>query len=61
MPETVSALGILDKSISVTSEFARFPELLRRPYRSGAQDLPEICTVFLAANENLSRWLYRFL
>lgn len=61
MPAITPALGILDKFISVASELAKLPALVLPQYQSAAQDLYEICQKLLTANENLSRWLYRFL
>lgn len=61
MTEVASVLGILDKFISVASELAKLPALVLPQYQSAAQDLYEICQKLLTANENLSRWLYRFL
>ncbi|SDM39918.1 hypothetical protein SAMN05421823_11320 [Catalinimonas alkaloidigena] len=61
MLSVVSALESLDKFVGVAKELARLPALLLPQYREAAQDLYEICQRLLAANENLSRWLYRFL
>lgn len=55
------ALESIDKFVGVAKELARLPALVLPQYQSSAQDLYEICQRLLAANENLSRWLYRFL
>lgn len=61
MTEIANALGILDKFLSVASELAKLPALVLPQYQSAALDLYQICQKLLTANENLSRWLYRFL
>lgn len=56
-----SALDSIDKFVGIAKELARLPALVLPQYQSSARDLYEICQRLLAANENLSRWLYRFL
>jgi hypothetical protein len=61
MPAIQPALDIFDKFISIAKELAKLPQLVLPQYRAAAQDLYEIAQKLLTANENLSRWLYRFL
>lgn len=55
------ALGAFDKFISIAKELAKLPALVLPQYAPAAVGLYEISQKLLAANENLSRWLYRFL
>lgn len=61
MPTIQPALDIFGKFISIATELAKLPQLVLPQYRAAAQDLYEIAQKLLTANENLSRWLYRFL
>jgi hypothetical protein len=61
MPAIQPALDIFDKFISIAKELAKLPQLVLPQYRAAAQDLYEIAQKLLTANENLSRWLYKFL
>jgi hypothetical protein len=61
MPGVLAALDIFDKFIGIAKELAKLPQLVLPQYHSAARDLYEISQRLLASNENLSRWLYRFL
>lgn len=61
MPGIEKALDIFDKFISIAKEIAKLPELVLPQYQAAAQDMYQICQKLLAANENLSRWLHRFI
>lgn len=61
MPGMLSALDIFDKFIGIAKELAKLPQLVLPQYHAAALDLYEISQRLLASNENLSRWLYRFL
>lgn len=61
MPTIQPTLEIFDKFISITNELVKLPQLILPEYRTAAQGLYEITQKMLIANENLSRWLYKFL
>jgi len=61
MSTITPTLEIFDKFISIASGLAELPQLVLPQYRDAAQDLYEIAQKLLSANENLSRWLYKFL
>jgi hypothetical protein len=61
MPAIALTFETLDKFVSIAKELAKLPALVLPQYQTSAQDLYEICQKLLAANESLSRWLYRFL
>lgn len=61
MPDIATSLSIFEKFIKVANELAKLPALVLPQYQSAAQDMYKICQKLLTANENLSRWLYRFL
>jgi hypothetical protein len=54
-------LDFMDKFVSVAKQLIRLRSLVLPQYKKAALDLYEICQRLLEANENLSRWLYRFL
>jgi len=56
-----TALEIIDKFIGIGKQLAKLPALVLPQYQVAAQDLYTICQKLLSANENLSRWLHRFL
>src|SRR6266498_2790658 len=55
------ALDVFDHFINIAKELAKLPQLVLPQYRAAAQDLYEISQKLLTANENLARWLYKFL
>lgn len=61
MPGVLTALDAVDKFIGIAKELGKLPALALPQYQDAASDLYEICQKLLVANENLSRWLYRFL
>jgi hypothetical protein len=61
MPAITPTLEVLDKFISIAKELTKLPALVLPQYQPAAHDLYEICQKLLTANENLSRWLYKFL
>ena len=54
------ALDSIDRFIGV-AEIANLPILGMPEYRAAANDLYQIAQKLLIANENMSRWLNRFL
>ncbi len=61
MPSIKSSLEIFDKFVSIAKEIAKLPALVLPQYQAAAQDMYQICQKLLSANENLSRWLHRFI
>ena len=61
MPGIDISLGILEKFIGIAKEIAKLPALVLPQYQNAAQDMYKICQKLLIANENLSRWLHRFI
>lgn len=61
MPEVKAAVDILDKFIGLGKELAKLPALVLPQYQPCAVDLYNIYQRILKANENVSRWFYRFL
>ena len=61
MPAIKPALETFDKFIEIAKELAKLPQLVLPQYQDAARDLYEIAQKLLTANENLSRWLYKFL
>lgn len=55
------SLDIFEKFISIAKEIAKLPALVLPQYQAAAQDMYQICQKLLTANENLSRWLHRFI
>jgi hypothetical protein len=58
--QTIYALDSIDRFIAVAT-VANFPLLQMPEYQGAASDLYEISQKLLVANENMSRWLNRFL
>jgi hypothetical protein len=56
-----NAVDILDKFVGLAKELAKLPALVLPQYRPCAVDLYKICQNILKANENVSRWFFRFL
>ena len=54
-------LDIFDRFVKVATDLAKVPALVMPQYRSAAQDLYRITRLLMTANENLARWLNRFL
>lgn len=54
-------LDSIDRFISVAAEIAQLPILGLPKYEAAAEDLYQIAKKLLDANENMARWLYRFL
>jgi len=61
MPGIKNSLEIFDKFIGIAKEIAKLPALVLPQYQDSAQDMYQICQKLLTSNENLSRWLYRFI
>ena len=61
MPTIQQTLDIFDKFISIANELSKLPQMVLPEYRAAALGLYEITQKMLIANENLSRWLYKFL
>jgi hypothetical protein len=61
MPSVVKSLDIFDKFINIAKEIAKLPALVLPQYQAAAQDMYQICQKLLTANEDLSRWLHRFI
>jgi hypothetical protein len=61
MATILPTLEVFEKFIDIGKEIARLPQLVLPQYQAAARDLYEISQRLLTANENLSRWLYRFL
>jgi hypothetical protein len=61
MPGREKSLDIFDKFIGIAKEITKLPALVLPQYQAAAQDMYQICQKLLAANEHLSRWLYRFI
>lgn len=59
-PNAHQALDSIDRFIGV-AEIANLPILAMPEYRAAADDLYQIAQKLLVANENMSRWLNRFL
>jgi hypothetical protein len=55
------ALDSVDRFIRVGGEIAKMPILAMPEYKTAADGLFEISRKLLAANENLARWLYRWV
>lgn len=61
MPGIGTSLEIFDKFIVIAKEIAKLPALVLPQYQEAARDMYRICQKLLLANENLSRWLLRFV
>jgi hypothetical protein len=61
LPDAQRALDSIDRFVSVGGEIAKVPILAMPQYRAAAEDLYEIAQKLLVANENMARWLNRFL
>src|SRR5258708_38352730 len=60
--ETIKpTLELFDSFIKVGKELTKLPALVLPQYQTAAKDLYEISQNLLTANENLSRWLFKFL
>ena len=57
----ITTLDIFDKFINIAKELTKLPQLVLPQYTASAQGLYEIAQKLLSANENLSRWLFKFL
>lgn len=55
------ALDSVDRFINVATEIAKLPILGLQHYKAAAEDLYQIAQKLLVANENMARWLNRFL
>jgi hypothetical protein len=55
------ALDGFDRMVTVGREIAKVPILAMPQYRAAVEDLYEIAQKLLLANENMARWLNRFL
>jgi hypothetical protein len=55
------ALDSVDRFIKVAAEIAKLPILGQPHYKAVAEDLYKIAQKLLVANENMARWLNRFL
>ncbi|MGE5289432.1 MAG: hypothetical protein ACM3ML_19970 [Micromonosporaceae bacterium] len=60
-PNSQPALDSVDHFIRIAGEIAKVPILARPEYRAAADDLYQIAQRLLVANENMARWLNRFL
>jgi hypothetical protein len=60
-PSSQSGLDSIDRFIRVGGEMAKVPILANPQYRAAADDLYQIARRLLDANENMVRWLNRFL
>jgi hypothetical protein len=56
-----SALDGIDRMVTVGREIAKVPALAMPQYRAAVEDLYQIAQKLLLANENMARWLNRFL
>lgn len=61
MTEIATSLGVIDSFIGVAKDMAKLPSLVLPQYRDAARDMYQISQKLLTANENLSRWMHRFL
>lgn len=61
MPGIEKSLDIFAKFIDISKEIAKLPALVLPQYQAAAQDMYRICQKLLTSNENLSRWLYKFI
>jgi hypothetical protein len=61
LPDAQRALDSVDHFVSVGVEIAKVPILAQPQYRPAAEDLYQIAQKLLVANENMARWLNRFL
>jgi len=61
MPTIKVALEVFDKFIGIGKELAKLPALVLPQYQMAAVDLYKISQKLLASNENLSKWLHKFL
>ena len=59
-PDAQQALDSIDRFIGV-AKIANHPILSMPEYRAASNDLYQIAQKLLIANENMSRWLNRFL
>jgi hypothetical protein len=60
-PDSAHALDSIDRFIVVGGEMAKSPILMRPENVEAADDLYEIAQTLLTSNENMARWLNRFL
>lgn len=58
---TRHALDAVDEFVRVGNEIATFSIWVKPEYREVAEDLYQISKKLLAANENMARWLNRFV
>jgi hypothetical protein len=61
MPSSQPGLDSIDRFIRVGGEMAKVPILANPQYSAAADDLYQIARRLLDANENMVRWLNRFL
>ncbi len=61
LPSSEPALDSVDHFIRVAGDIAKIPILAMPQYRAAADDLYQIAQKLLVANENMARWLNRFL
>jgi hypothetical protein len=61
MPSSEPGLDSIDRFIRVGAEMAKVSILVNPHYRAAADDLYQIARRLLDANENMARWLNRFL
>lgn len=61
MTDVKNALETVNTFIAIAKELAGLPALVLPQYQSSARDLYEISNKLLEANENLSRWMHKFL
>jgi hypothetical protein len=59
--EAQRALDSVDRFVKVGDAIAKIPILAMPEYRGAAEDLYQIAQKLLVANENMARWLNRFL
>ena len=61
MDPLTAGLGSINQFIRLANELAKLPALTQPQYRNAAKSLYQICQMLLEANENMARWLYKFL
>jgi len=61
MPSIKTSLDIFSNFIDIAQEIVNLPALILPQYQAAVQDMYQICQKLLIANENLSRWLHRFI
>jgi hypothetical protein len=60
-PDQQDALDAVDEFLKIGVQLAKSPMLLEPRFKPAAEDLYEIARRLLAANENMAKWLNRFL